>query len=180
MKCSDRRAVQDVSNLFFKTKKIQLNCCLDKIQIALRKGRSGEAGKLNAGRLRDKAHMSNILFKDIAYKFLNSIRGSPAYFQAVSKDLFAMLRQLGIASIFCSFSAAETRWSHLLKILGKVVDQKDYTIDEVQNFSWQERTRLIRSDPIVCAWHFHSQCQELIKFLKHPSNPLGELADFFY
>jgi len=44
------------------------------------------------------------------------------------KDLFAMIRQLGNPIWFCSkFSAEETRWSHLLKTLGRHVEKKDYT-----------------------------------------------------
>jgi hypothetical protein len=42
-------------------------------------------------------------------KFLSNIRGSPLYFQKISKDLFAMIRQLGPATFFITLSAAETR-----------------------------------------------------------------------
>ena len=38
-----------------------------------------------------------------------------------------MIRQLGNPTWFCSFSAAETRWVHLLKILGRLVENKEYS-----------------------------------------------------
>jgi hypothetical protein len=44
-----------------------------------------------------------------------------------------MIRQLGPASLFCSFSSAETKWIHLLRILGKLIDHKDYGDDELNN-----------------------------------------------
>ena len=37
-----------------------------------------------------------------------------------------MIRQLGLATLFCSFSAAETKWNHLLRILGKLIDKNNY------------------------------------------------------
>ena len=113
----DKRAAQDPDNLFFKTKKFQMKMMLDKVQIAMRKSKCKDLS-LRAGSLKDPVMVNNIIFKDIGYKFLNTVRGSPPYFQAVAKDLFAMIRQLGPATFFASFSAAETRWKHLLKILG--------------------------------------------------------------
>ena len=180
LKRQDRRAAQDTANMFYKTKKVQMKATLDKSQIALRKGRSGDAGVLNAGKLKDKSQLKSIIFKDIGFKFLNTVRGSPPYFQAVSKDLFAMIRQLGVGSLFCSFSSAETKWIHLLKILGKTVDRVDYSDEQINSMTWDEKCRLIRSDPVICAWHFHYQCQELIKLLHHPSSPLGKVKDYFY
>ena len=61
------------------------------------------------------------------YKFLRALWGSPPYFEKAKKDLFAMIRQLGPATLFCSFSSAETKWIHLLKILGTLVDRQNYT-----------------------------------------------------
>ena len=73
------------------------------------------------------------------------------------KDLFAMIRQLGPASLFCSFSSAETQWIHLLKILDQLVDHKEYSINELENMNWDEKCRLIQSDPVTCARHFDYQ-----------------------
>ena len=82
--------------------------------------------------------INDIVFKDIGYKFLHTVRGSPPYFPAVAKDLFAMIRQLGPVTFFTSFSAAETRWKHQLKILGEIVDGVDYNDEDVENLTWAE------------------------------------------
>ncbi len=68
-----------------------------------------------------------------------------------------MICQLGPASLFYSFSSAETKWNHLLRILGKLTDQKDYSDEELDNLTWKEKCRLIQSDPITCAKHFDYQ-----------------------
>ena len=175
----DRRAAQDPDNLFFKTKKLQTKMMLDKVQIAMRKCKCKDL-YLKAGSLKDPAVVSDIVFKDIGYKFLNIVRGSPPYFQAVAKDLFAMIRQLGPATFFTIFSAAETRWKHLLKILVKVVDGVDYSDENVNNLTWAEKCRLIQSDPATCARHFDRQVQLLFRFLKDDVEPPGPLVDYFY
>ena len=175
----DRRVAQDPDNLFFKTKKLQMKMMLDKVQIAMRKCKCKDLS-LTAGSLKDPVMLNDIVFKDIGYKFLNTVRGSPPYFQAVAKDLFAMIRQLGPATFFTSFSAAETRWKHLLKILGKIVDGVDFSDENVENLTWAEKCRLIQSDPVTCARHFDRQVQLLFKFLKDDVEPLGPLVDYFY
>ena len=76
-----------------------------------------------------------------------------------------MIRTLGPATFFACFSSAETQWNHLLKILAKVVDSVDLTEDQLNNLTWEEKCRLIQSDPITVAHHFDYQVQLLFKFL---------------
>ena len=49
-----------------------------------------------------------------------------------------MISQLGPATLFCSFSSAETKWIQLLRILGKLVDDKEYSDSELENLNWEE------------------------------------------
>ena len=60
-----------------------------------------------------------------------------------------MLRQLGPATLFCSFPAAETQWIHLVRILGKLLDGKEYFENELENLNWEQKCRLIQSDPVT-------------------------------
>ena len=60
-----------------------------------------------------------------------------------------MVRQLGNPTWFYSFSAAETRWSHLLKTLGRLVEKKDYTDCEIENMTWQKESDLIQKNPVL-------------------------------
>ncbi|CAB3999556.1 ATP-dependent DNA helicase PIF1 [Paramuricea clavata] len=92
-----------------------------------------------------------------------------------------MIQQLGPASLFCSFSSAETKWNHKLRILGKLVDHKDYSDEELDNLNWDEKCRLIQSDPVTCARHFDYQFNAFLKdFLMSEIAPLGKLKDWFY
>lgn len=74
---------------------------------------------------------------------------------------------------FCSFSSAETRWSHPLRILGRVVHQRNYGDDEIANMFWQEKSDLIKKDPVTRARNFYHMVQLCIKdVLKSTAMPL--------
>ncbi len=92
-----------------------------------------------------------------------------------------MIWQLVPASLFCSFSSAKTKWNHLLRILGKFIDHKDYSDQELDNLTWEEKCRLIQSDPVTCARHFDYQFNTFLKdFLLINIGPLGKIKDWFY
>ena len=177
---SDRRASMCIENLFFKVKKLQMKILLGKSQVALRKHKT-KGRKITAGDLKKDGALEKLCYSDDGYRFLRALRGSPPYFEKAKKDLFAMIRQLGPATFFCSFSAAETKWKHLLRILGKLIDKKEYSDEELDNLTWEEKTRLIQSDPVTCARHFDYQFQQFfIKFLSSNLSPLGKIEDWFY
>ena len=176
----DRRVAQDPDNNFFKTKKLHMKMMLGEVQIAMRKCKCKDLS-LKAWSLKDPVMINDIVFKDIGYEFLNIVRGSPPYFQTIAKDPFAMIRQLRPATLFYKFfSAAETRWKELLKILGKIVGGVDYNDENIENWTWAEKCRLIQSDPATCARHSDRQVHLLFDFLKDDVEPLGPLVDYFY
>ena len=139
---SDRRAAMCVENSFYKAKKLQMKILLGKSTIALRKFK-GNSRNLNARQLKQTGAVERLIRYDESFKFLTALRGSPLYFEKAKKDLFAMIRQLGPATLFCSFSSAETQWIHLLRILGQLVDHKSYSDNEIENLNWDDRCRLI-------------------------------------
>ena len=177
---SDRRAAMCVENIFFKNKKLQMKILLGKSQIALRKCK-GSNGTLTAGQLKQPGALEKLVHLDEGYKFSRALRGSAAYFEKAKRDIFAMIRQLGPATLFCSFSSAETQWMHLLRILGKLVDNRKYSDDDLENLNWETKCRLIQSDPVTCARHFDYQFNQFLNhFLLSNVAPLGKIADWFY
>ena len=124
--------------------------------------------------------LNKLIQVDEGFRVLKNLRGSPPYFERSKKDLFAMIRQLGNPTWF-SFSAAETRWVHMLKTLGRLVDKKDYTDDEIENMTWSQKSDLIQKDPVTCARNFGHMVQLFITdVLKSNPLPIGEIVDFFY
>ena len=82
---------------------------LGKSQVALRKCK-GNNRNLTDGHLEQEGALERLVHLYEGCKFLRALRGSPPYFERPKKDIFAMIRQLGPATLFCSFSSAETKW----------------------------------------------------------------------
>ena len=135
LRCQDRRVAMCVPNIFYKLKKLQIKQIQNTASIALRKCKT-KGKKYTAGELKSENYLNKLVHLDEGFRVLKQIRASPAYFERCKRDLFAMIRQLGNPIWFCSFSAAETRWSHLLKTLGRIVEKKEYVgLSRVRNSS---------------------------------------------
>ena len=180
LRSKDRRVAQSVPNIFYKLKKLQIRQIQGSASLSLRKCKT-KGKTYTAGDLKSESCVDKLINLDEGFRVLRNLRGSPPYFERCKKDLFAMIRQLGKPTWFCSFSAAETRWIHLIKILGRLIDNKDYTDEEVKQMTWQKKSELIQKDPVTCARNFEHMVQLFIhNFIKSSSHPIGEVVDFFY
>ena len=110
----DRRAAQSVPNIFFKHKKLQMKQISDKVNLAVRRCKS-KGKKITAAEARDSAYLDKLVKLDEGYYIFRQLRNSPAYLEARKKDIFAMIRQLSLPTWFMSLSAADTRWTDLLR-----------------------------------------------------------------
>ncbi len=180
LRSRDRRVAQSVPNIFYKLKKLQIKQIQGSASLSLHKYKT-KGKTYTAGDLKSESSVNKLINLDEGFRVLRNLRGSPPYFERCKKDLFAMIRQLGNPTWFCSFSAAETRWVHLIKIIGRLIDSKDYTDYEVKQMTWQKKCELIQKDPVTCARNFEHMVQLFIhNFIKSSSHPIGEVVDFFY
>ena len=181
LRCIDRRVALHIPNLFYKMKKLQIEQASSKVHLAVRrcktKGKSYSAGYI----LKDNMGESLVRL-DEGYRIFKTIRNSPQYWENQKRDVFAMIRQLGIPTLFLSLSANDLYWEELIIALEKLVDKKDYS-EAVSNntLSWETRSRLVQSDPVSCVRHFDQRVTQFIEtVLKSPHSPMGILQDFFY
>ena len=172
----DRRAALHIPNIFFKMKKLQTQQVCSKVHLAVRrcktKGKSYTAGYI----LKDNMGESLVRL-DEGYRIFKTIRNSPQYWENQKKEVFAMIRQLGLPTLFLSLSANDLHWSELIIALGKLVDHKDYT-EAVQNNSltWETRSRLVQSDPVTCVRHFD---QRVSRFILNSYKKLTKSTGYF-
>lgn len=125
-------------SLFFKLKRLQIKQIQDKVALAMRKCKT-EGKKITVGQVLDDTSFDQLVRLNEGYRVLRTLRGSPAYWENAKRDVFAMIRQLGIPTWFCSFSAAETKWVSVLKILHKTLFNKILTDEEIGNLTWEEK-----------------------------------------
>jgi hypothetical protein len=105
---TDRRVAGLMTDLFFKLKKVQMKHILDKANICMRKT-SGEKQDLTAGFLKNTNNLDKLMHTDLSFKVFRDLRGSSPYCEKVKKDMFALIRFLGIPTWFTSFSSSDTR-----------------------------------------------------------------------
>ena len=181
LRCVDRRAGLHIPNIFYKMKKLQTEQICNKVRLAVRRCKT--KGKCYSAGFILKDNMGESLVKlDEGYKIFRTIRNSPQYWENQKKEVFAMIRQLGLPTLFISLSANDLHWPELIIALGKLVDNKDYTEEvESKTLSWETRSRLVQSDPVTCVRHFDHRVSQFIDLvLKSPESPLGVLEDYFY
>ncbi|XP_056001840.1 uncharacterized protein LOC130048804 [Ostrea edulis] len=180
LKNVDRRCAQCVPNLFYKLKRIQIKQIQDKVMLAMRKCKL-QGKKYTAAQILDSQTADSIVRLNEGFHVLRKLRGSPPYWEKAKSDIFAMIRQLGLPTWFCSFSAAETKWTPLLKTLGELIENVTYTEEEIMNMSWEHKSKLIKSDPVTCARYFDFRFNKFFaEVLGHKMNPVGFIEDFFY
>ena len=176
----DRRAAQSVPNIFFKHKKLQMKQISDKVNLAIRRCKS-KGKKITAAEARNPAYLDKLVNLDEGYYIFRQLRNSPPYLEARKKDIFAMIRQLSLPTWFISLSAADTRWTDLLKMLAKLNGDADLTDTDIEKLTWQEKTKLVQKDPVTCSRYFDHRVHEFLNtVLKSNCEPIGKVKDYFY
>ena len=176
----DRRAAQSVPNIFFKHKKLQMKQISDKVNLVVRRCKK-RGKKITAAEARDSNYLDKLVNLDEGYYIFRQLRNSPAYLEMRKKDIFAMIRQLSLPTWFMSLSAADTRWTDLLKMLATLNDGIEYSETELERLTWQEKTKLVQKDPVTCSRYFDHRVQEFLNtILKSSSEPIGKVLDYFY
>ncbi|XP_062597054.1 uncharacterized protein LOC134258504 [Saccostrea cucullata] len=175
---TDARFAKDSNYIFFSQYMSDLNQVIEKTQISIRKSvrRIENDQEVTANMVQDPVVLSKLMKSDEALRFMQPIRGTPAYWSAAQKDLFAMLRQLGIPTWFCSFSAAEHRWNDAVAtILKQQNDNRDaYMLD------WSEKNEVLRSNPVTVARMFEHRFHVFqTEVIFSPAQPIGKVSDFF-
>ena len=176
----DRRAAQSVPNIFFKHKKLQMKQISDKVNLAIRRCKN-KGKKITAAEARNPAYLDKLVNLDEGYYIFRQLRNSPPYLEARKKDIFAMIRQLSLPTWFISLSAADTRWTDLLKMLTKLNNDAELTNTDIENMTWQEKTKLVQKDPVTCSRYFDHRVNEFLStVLKSNCEPIGKVKDYFY
>lgn len=175
----ENRFAQDTSYIFFSQYLTELNRVISNVQISLRKGpeQTFDGKTVTAEMLCDKNILKELFKKDEAIKFLKPVRGTPPYWQAAQKDVFAMIRQLGIPQFFCSFSSADFRWPEIVQtIMTQQGDTRHF-----EELTWNDKCKILRSNPVTVARMFDNRFHTFLqKVILSNSEPIGKVIDYFY
>ena len=117
--------------------------------------------------------VKSFVVKDEAYHFMNTIKGTPAYWKKFLYEVLAMVKQLGLPTFFMTLSCADLHWNELISVISTLNGNKttDADIDSMEFF---ERCRFINLNPVVLARHFQYRVEIFLKVIII-NGPLGKV-----
>ena len=146
------------------------------MQMALKR-RSSEGRKINAGDMRNFEKVNQLIWKDIAYKFMKNVRGTPAFWQSKLFDTLAMLRTFGTPTWFISLSPAEFLWPEFIQAVGKRM-RRNWSEDEISTMEWINKAEYFRNNSVPVNQMFENRIESFFSdFLLNKANPLGEITE---
>jgi hypothetical protein len=175
---ADTRFADDQDYIFFSQYASEIHTIQSNISIALRKGKTTttDGHEITTADLTDKNSLKQLMQQDQGYRFLQPVRGTPAYWEKTMKDLLAMVQQLGIPTWFCSFSAADRRWPEMTTV---VLQQQNKPVPK--NITWQQHQQIIASNPVTAARMFEYRVQMFItQVILSEAQPIGPVQNYFY
>jgi DNA replication protein DnaC len=167
---SDPRFGGDSSYIFFLQYVSDLKQVFSSINVAFRK-----KVPLTAKQSLDESQMKFLLNKDMIYRHLQCVRGSPQFRNQRLKQLFGMSRQLDFNQLFLTFSCADLRWKEFPDTFVR------YTGGTVkESYTFEEKTHLLRACPVVAARMFERRFNTFMNlFVKGGAWCLGKVIDWF-
>ena len=167
---SDSRFASDPTYIFFLQYLGDLKHAFSGINIAFRKKLA-----MNVSQSIDDMQMKFLMDKDMIYRYLQSVRGSPQYWQQRLKDLFGMLRQLGCPTFFVTLSCADMRWKEFVDTFVRHTGEKIK-----DSYSFAEKAKLLRTNPVLAARMFERRLKNFMNlFIKGGAWCLGQVQDWF-
>ncbi len=180
---TDNRFASNPEYIFFALYATEVQQIWDNICIALRRGNTKtiEGKAITASMLTDNEQVKKLIRRNEGYRFLSKIRGTPAYWETSKKDVFAMIRQLGIPTFFITFSAADRRWIEIDNAILISQGKQPMTAEEHKNMTWEDHCRIIMSNPATAARMFQQRVYSFISdVILSPANPIGKVEDYYY
>ncbi len=175
----DNRCARDTNYIFFAQFVTEMHMATSSMSVQLRKAKpmTRDGRRINCSLLQDKQELEKLVINKEATRFMQPLRGTPAYWEKTLRDLFAMLRQLGTPTFFCTFSAAEMRWSEVITAI-KAQQGESVNFSELD---WSEKCEILRSNPVTVMRMFEKRVEALMRdLIMSPAQPIGEVIDFFY
>ena len=174
----DPRFARDPQYIFYGLYTTEVKFISSNISIALRKGkkRTKDGKRITAGTLSQRKGIDHVTGEDTGFRHFPTLKGSPDYWRQTQHDLFAMIRQLGIPTFFCTFSC-NNDWP---EIVTAIKAQQGETVD-VTTLSWEEKCKILASNQVTCARMFDHRVKLFLNtVIRSPAAPIGNVIDWFY
>ena len=93
--------------------------------------------------------VKDFLVSHQAFSFINTIKGTPAYWKRFKSEVLAMVKQLRISTFFLTLCCADLRWNEILVIIRKL-NEVDF---DILSLSYRDRCKVLNENPLLVARH---------------------------
>ena len=167
-----QKFASDPDYIFYAHSLLQQLNLQSRINIAMKKVGGNQ---LNAGMLSQnfKEKVKEFISNEQGYSFMNTIKGTPAYWKRFLQEVLAMVKQLGLPTFFLTLSCADLRWNDLVSIIKKL-EGVAMTEEEINSLPYLERCKILNSNPVLVARHFQYRVEVFFKEII-VDGPLGKV-----
>jgi hypothetical protein len=178
----DGKFARNVEYLFYSQYVTEHKQVMDNVSVALRKSHSSFSScePVAAGVIKNPEKLNSLILKDKAYNFLQTVRGSPPYWQRALYKLIAAVKQFGIFTFFMTLSSADLKW---IDCLNAILRQQGRLLSssEINDLTWEEKCTILRSNPVTAARHFDYRLSQFYKTVVcSEAKPLGNVLHYSY
>uniref|UniRef100_A0A8D9E244 ATP-dependent DNA helicase n=1 Tax=Cacopsylla melanoneura TaxID=428564 RepID=A0A8D9E244_9HEMI len=168
---SDRRACVPRRILFMAKQKLERSV-MGNVNVCLRKIKTNT--KINAGLATSDSFISDAMRFDDGFRVLQQVRSSPAFWESKKKTLLALIRQIGFPTFFLTLSATEIKWPELIRILHKLAEGTEISLEAAMYMELSEKSMLVRNDPVTTVRYIDNIFHEIMKLLGDVNGPFAE------
>ena len=159
-------SASDPDCLFFGLSATQQQKLNGQINVALRKVCSG---RIAAGTLSNNflGTVQALAAKDKPYRFMNNIKGTPAYWKKFLQQVLAMVKQLRLSTFFMTLSSEDLRGNESIISTLKVETLQQ---EEINKLDYFQRCCYLNLNPVVTARHFQYRVEIFFKTIVSDGN----------
>ena len=117
--------------------------------------------------------VKSFIARDEGYNFMNTIKGTPAYWKRFLFEVLGMVKQLGLPTFFMTLSCADLRWNELVSIIIKL-SGKSISDADIESLSYFECCEILNMNPVLLAKHFQYRVEVFFKEII-VNGPLGKV-----
>ena len=179
---SDRRFSSHLPYLFWATNITEKQKLSENISVAYRRQSfttNKRSKTLDVGAVRAQVGANPDLPENY-YGYMRNIRGSPSYWISAKLDLLSMIRTHGAPTFFLTLSANDMNWNDLMIVLCKS-ENLPCSIEDIELYPKQFKTKLMNRNPILTARHFSRRFNSFVDNVMLSSHkPLGTITQYFW
>jgi hypothetical protein len=117
------------------------------------------------------------------WAFTRGIRGTAAYWASKKQHLHAMIRSLGVPTLFLTLSSDDLGWADMQLALapeGTALGSEAERDAYLAQLTPSKRAKQLAASPIIAARHFQRRFDILLRWMRGPEEPLCPILDFWW